>query len=159
MYRASVWHTSNENISYVTPELPVIRIAGKEFKGLDAYKHLGKRICAAYSGPDKPVDCGCSAALDDAAATRAFLAGSSQRSSAVTATAAPAARVAVELHLGVPLHWSLVGRAAPQTLVRLTVAVKHNAAGAKALETELLRRSDPENALYAQASASLYSIE
>ncbi len=69
-------------------------------------------------------------------------------SSSAAAAAAADPRVPVETHFGVPHVWSRAApaRPDPSTRVRLTVAVKHDAAGAAALERELLRRSDPENA-------------
>lgn len=57
LYKASVFHTSNEGIRYDAPGLPVVRINGKIYKGLDAYRDLGKRICSAYTGPQQ--NCGC----------------------------------------------------------------------------------------------------
>lgn len=59
LFHDAVFRTSDLGVKYDAPELPVIRINGKEYKGLEAYYNLGERICDAYDGNDKPENCGC----------------------------------------------------------------------------------------------------
>lgn len=70
MYHDSVWHTSDAGIKYDAPNLPVIHINGKEFKGLDAYVSLSKRICNA-AGLQPGSTCGCSTHLTNEVALAA----------------------------------------------------------------------------------------
>jgi hypothetical protein len=44
----------------VAKGIPVIHIDGHDYQGLAAYLDLGKKICDAYTGADKPAGCGCS---------------------------------------------------------------------------------------------------
>jgi hypothetical protein len=60
LYYDSVWYTSNQGkaVAYDAPGIPVIRIAGKVFKGPEAYAGIGEHICGAYMG-NPPPGCGC----------------------------------------------------------------------------------------------------
>ena len=58
LFKASVFYTSDEQIKYDAPDIPVIRINGKIYKGLNAYSDIGERVCGAYTGAP-PAGCGC----------------------------------------------------------------------------------------------------
>lgn len=84
LYKESVFYTSGQGINYVAGKIPVIRINGTLYDGLDAYSKLGERICAAYTGAGKPDKCGCGKGLSDPGAPAAAKAAAAQATVTVT---------------------------------------------------------------------------